>query len=168
MRADAINYAERARRLQHALPESKVNFLLVTHLPNIRYLTGFTGSAAALLLSPERATLFTDGRYTAQAKEEVRHAGIVIKSKSPVMAAAEWLDTRRRRARSRSLWLGIEPEWISAGIRDRLGTLLRGKFRLRSTPQLVERARMVKDAHEIRLHPRRHPTRSEPVSHCMQ
>jgi Xaa-Pro aminopeptidase len=151
MGAIATYHRGRLRRLQAALPDNKIDFLLVTHLPNIRYLTGFTGSAAALLLSPERATLFTDGRYIAQAKEEVRHASIVIKSKSPVTAAAEWLDTRRRRPRSKPLWLGVEPEWISAGMRDRLSSLLRGKFRLRSTPPLVERARMVKDAQEIRL-----------------
>jgi Xaa-Pro aminopeptidase len=151
MNAQAIKYAERVRGIQRTLPQSNVDFLLVTHLPNIRYLTGFTGSAAALLISPERATLFTDGRYIAQAKEEVRYASIVIKSKSPVTVAAEWLDTKRRRPRSKTLWLGVEPEWISAGMRDRLGTLLRGKFRLRSTSPLVERARMVKDAQEIRL-----------------
>ena len=37
--------------------------LLVCHLPNIRYLTGFTGTAARLLLTSNRIVLLTDGRY---------------------------------------------------------------------------------------------------------
>jgi Xaa-Pro aminopeptidase len=45
--------------------------------------------------------------------------------------------------------VGIEPESISAGMRDRLASVLKGRARLRSAPPLVERARMVKDAAEI-------------------
>jgi Xaa-Pro aminopeptidase len=45
--------------------------------------------------------------------------------------------------------VGIESEFITAGMRDRLASLLKGKARLRSAPPLVERARMVKDAAEI-------------------
>ena len=67
-----MDYAARLRSLQLVLPANKLDFLLVTHLPNIRYLSGFTGSAAALLVGGGGATLFTDGRYIAQAKEEVQ------------------------------------------------------------------------------------------------
>ena len=65
----------------------------------------------------------------------------------PVAAAAEWLAAQRRR--TTPLALGIEPESITAGTRDRLALALKGKVRLRSAPPLVERARMVKDAAEI-------------------
>ena len=92
----------RLRRLQPLLADNKLDFLLVTHLPNVRYLSGFTGSAAALLVSAEEGdVLFTDGRYIAQAKEEVKGASIVIASKSPVVAAAEWLAAQRRRSGTR-------------------------------------------------------------------
>jgi Xaa-Pro aminopeptidase len=143
-----MDHAGRLRRLQGALPESKLEFLLVTHLPNVRYLSGFTGSAAALLVSGRGARLFTDGRYIVQAKEEVRGADVMIVSKSPAVAAAEWLSSRRRMA-SRQLLLGIEPESLTAGMHDRLTGMLRGKARVRSAPPLVERARMVKDLNEI-------------------
>ena len=120
--------------------------LLVTHLPNVHYLCGFTGSAAALLVSDRGSILFTDGRYRTQAKEEVEGARIVIARKSPLVAAAEWLAGQRR---SSTTSVGIEPESISAGMRDRLASVLKGRARLRSAPPLVERARMVKDAAEI-------------------
>ena len=58
-----MDYAGRRRRLENALPENKLDFLLVTHLPNILYLTGFTGSSSALLTGEWGALLFTDGRY---------------------------------------------------------------------------------------------------------
>ena len=97
------------------------------------------------------ATLFTDGRYITQAKEEVANAHIVIGTKSPTVAAVELLAARRKRSGSERLSLGIEPESLSAGARDRLASALRGKARVHSAPPLVERARMVKDADEIRL-----------------
>jgi Xaa-Pro aminopeptidase len=51
---------------------------LVTPLPNICYLCGFSGSAGVLLVEPNRATLFTDSRYTFQACEEVSNARVEI------------------------------------------------------------------------------------------
>ena len=145
-----MDHAGRLSRLRSKLEESDLDSLLITHLPNIRYLCGFTGSAAAMLVSDRGSILFTDGRYRSQAKEEVGAASIVIARKSPLVAAAEWLVAERQRKRSATA-VGIEPESITAGMRDRLASMLRGsgKIRLRSAPPLVERARMVKDAAEI-------------------
>jgi Xaa-Pro aminopeptidase len=142
-----MDHAGRLSRLRSALGENDLDSLLVTHLPNIHYLCGFTGSAAALLVANRGAVLFTDGRYSAQAKEEVTGARIVIASKSPLVTAAGWLATNKER-RSSTL-VGIEPDSITAGMRDRLAGMLKGRARLRSAPPLVERARMVKDAAEI-------------------
>jgi Xaa-Pro aminopeptidase len=47
--------------------------LLIGHLPNVRYLTGFTGTAARLLLTSDRLVLLTDGRYKSVVQE--RQAG---------------------------------------------------------------------------------------------
>ncbi len=67
--------------------------LLLTHLPDVRYLSGFTGSSAALVLAGGRAVLFTDGRYTAQAKDEAAGTRVVIAKKPAVTAACEWLES---------------------------------------------------------------------------
>jgi Xaa-Pro aminopeptidase len=147
-----MDHAGRLSRLRSEFEENDLDALLVTHLPNVRYLCGFTGSAAALLVSACGAVLFTDGRYRTQAKEEVNAASIVIARQSPLVAVAEWLAARRKSLAPASLSLasvGIEPESIAAGMRDRLASVLKGKLRLGSAPPLVERARMVKDAAEI-------------------
>ncbi|MGA3197432.1 MAG: Xaa-Pro peptidase family protein [Terriglobales bacterium] len=146
-----MDHVARLRRLQPLLSSNKLDFLLVTHLPNVRYLTGFTGSSGVLLVARRSATFFTDGRYIAQAKEEVRNARIVIQSKPPMVAAAEWLAAQRKKSAAGPTILGIESESLSAGSRDRLAHTLRGKVQVRSAPPLVERARMIKDASEIRL-----------------
>jgi Xaa-Pro aminopeptidase len=147
-----MDHSGRLHRLRSAVDESHLDWLLVTHLPNIRYLCGFTGSAAAMVVSDRESILFTDGRYRTQAKEEVSGAKTVIARKSPLLAAAEWLAARRKkssRESSKREAIGIEAESMSAAMRDRVAGLLKGKARLRSAPSLVERARMVKDADEI-------------------
>jgi Xaa-Pro aminopeptidase len=143
-----MDYAARQRRLQTALEGNRLDLLLVTHLPDVRYLSGFTGSAAALLISQDGTTLFTDSRYIAQAKAEVRGVKVVISRTSPAIAAAERLAGTARR-RSATQRLGIESESVTAGLRDRIAKQLAGKARLRSAPPLVARARMIKDADEI-------------------
>ena len=72
--------------------KGKADGLLVTHLPDVRYLCGFTGSNAALVLVGGRAVLFTDGRYTGQAKAEAVGTKVVIAAKAAVIAACEWVE----------------------------------------------------------------------------
>lgn len=63
---------ERRRRLRARLASAGFDAFLVTSMANVRYLTGFTGSAGALVVSVEGADLLvTDGRYDRQAKAEV-------------------------------------------------------------------------------------------------
>ena len=69
-----------------------VQALIVTHLPDVRYLCGFTGSNAVLCVSATRAALFTDGRYIVQAKEQTQSARVVISEKSALGDACIWLE----------------------------------------------------------------------------
>ena len=53
-----------------------IDALLVTRLVNVRYLTGFTGSAAMLLVGRDGATFVTDGRYRDQSADQLAAAGV--------------------------------------------------------------------------------------------
>ncbi|HWZ81411.1 MAG TPA: Xaa-Pro peptidase family protein [Terriglobales bacterium] len=143
-----MDHRGRQRRLQAALADNNLDYLLVTHLPNVRYLCGFTGSAGALLVGERGATLFTDGRYRTQARSEASGAKIAIAGKSPAMAAVESLAASGMRSPTR---VGVEPQAMTLAQHDQLRTILKGKWKLVSAPPLVERARMVKDKEEIRL-----------------
>src|SRR5215207_3367379 len=64
----------RSARLSERLDDASCDALLVTNLTNIRYLTGFTGSAALLLVRPDELVFVTDGRYRDQATNELAAA----------------------------------------------------------------------------------------------
>ncbi|MGH9504471.1 MAG: M24 family metallopeptidase [Terriglobales bacterium] len=146
-----MDHEGRQTRLQNALSAHRLDALLVTHLPNVRYLCGFTGSAAVLLLTSTTTVFFTDGRYAAQARAEVKAAKIVIGGKASLAAAAEWMAAHPlKRGRALAVRLGIEGEHMSVAARNRLAGILGSNFRLRQAPLLTEKARMVKDEDELR------------------
>lgn len=122
--------------------------LLVTHGPDVRYLSGFTGSSGAVALAGGRGALFTDGRYTTQAKTEARGLKLVIDKRSPGVQAVEWLAAA-----------GVKKGAFDAGqtsvaalelMRKGLPGALRRSFFV-ATNGLVARIREVKDADEIEL-----------------
>jgi Xaa-Pro aminopeptidase len=145
-----MDHRGRQQHLRDSLSAQRLDALLVTHLPNILYLCGFTGSGGVLLVTEARSVLFTDGRYTAQARAEVKAAQVIIARKPPLAAAAEWLDAHRKGRRGASPFrIGIEGEHLTVAARTRLAAVLPPNFRLRGAPALIERARMVKDGEEI-------------------
>jgi Xaa-Pro aminopeptidase len=84
-------FRERLKRLRHRMSETGAAAVVVTHLSNVRYLAGFTGSAGILIVESSRAILFTDGRYAAQAPQQVKPAGVrvIIPQISILKAAGE-------------------------------------------------------------------------------
>ncbi|GAC1364660.1 MAG: Xaa-Pro peptidase family protein [Acidobacteriaceae bacterium] len=66
--------------------------LLVAHLPDVRYLCGFAGSSGVLVVAAGKLTLFTDGRYTEQAKKEAPDVKVILAKGSPLAAACAWID----------------------------------------------------------------------------
>jgi Xaa-Pro aminopeptidase len=81
--------------LRRRMSRAGIPGLLVTHLPDVRYLCGFTGSSAALAVTRRAARLYTDGRYKAQAAEEVAAAAVEIVANSPAIASVQWLAAQR-------------------------------------------------------------------------
>ena len=142
-----MNFHVRQRKLRQHLVSSRFDALLLSHLPNIRYLCGFTGSAGLLLVEESGSVFFTDVRYDTQAHEEVKGAKVVIAKKNLLHAVADFLGQRRRRDKG---WnVGIEAEHFMVSERSRLNKLRPSGVTLRDAPAIVERARMVKDEDEI-------------------
>ncbi len=123
-----------------------VEALLVTHLPDVRWLCGFSGSNAALAVTERQAVLFTDGRYTAQAREETRGARVVIAKRSALKEACALLAERVRHAafdpaHTTVADLGLMRSVVKAKVR-------RSFFEPLQAP-MVSDLRMVKDAGEL-------------------
>jgi Xaa-Pro aminopeptidase len=137
----SMDYSGRQKRLQLELQRLKLDAILITHLPNVRYLTGFTGSAAALLIGG-RQVFITDGRYAGQAREQVANPRVVV-SKTGALAGAVREIAARKPSR-----LGIEAEHMTVSTRSLLARELSG-CKLVETSGVVESLRMLKEVEEI-------------------
>jgi len=145
-----MDHRGRLKQLQTVFDRNSLDALLVTHLPNIRYLCGFTGTSGVLAIIEAGSVFFTDGRYSEQSRAEVQGARVVIARQPPLAAAAAWLvENKGKLGRKKSRRVGIESEHLTVAGRSQLARLLRSNFQLCETRGLVERARMVKDADEI-------------------
>src|SRR6266700_186519 len=138
-----MDHEGRLGRLRHVMEQRKLDALLITNLPNIRYLCGFTGSSGAIVATNADVTFFTDGRYADQARAEVQ-GNVRIVRKSALAAAAEWLAGKARLRR-----IGIEAAHLTIAERTLVAAALGNKARLIDTPPLVEGLRQVKEADEI-------------------
>ena len=145
-----MNYKRRQKQLQISLAGARFDALLVSHLPNIRYLCGFTGSAGALLVTEKQCVFFTDGRYTAQARTEVSGARIVIGRKAPMASLADWLKSQKSVARNLKR-TGFESEHVSFAAYRSLVKGMPSGIRLSPASGLVESIRVIKDDDELAL-----------------
>jgi Xaa-Pro aminopeptidase len=146
-----MDYKLRQNELRKRLASSQLDGHLVSHLLNIQYLCGFTGSAGLLLVEEAGSTFFTDVRYDTQGREEVKGAKVIIARKALLNALGERIAARRKKSRTKGWTIGIEAEHVTVAERKRLADLLPLGVRLRNAPALVEKMRMVKDEDELRL-----------------
>src|SRR5215472_2759327 len=137
--------------LRRKLTRAGLSGLLVTHLPDVRYLCGFTGSSAALAVTRRTARLFTDGRYTSQAAAEVEAAKFEIVTRAPAISAVEWLAAQLQSDQ----FAGFDPAFTTVAELHRwkkaLPPKLRRNFLSPIAAPLVEPLRLVKDEDELRI-----------------
>lgn len=135
--------AGRAGKLAAELHAATCDALIVTKLENIRYLTGFTGSAAMLVVTPSAMLLTTDGRYRDQAAEQLAEAG--VDAEIVVGAGAVQFEAIKARC-SASAGVGLEANNVTWSAMKRFTEVVGDK--LVATSGLVERLRIVKDEGE--------------------
>jgi Xaa-Pro aminopeptidase len=133
---------QRRQTVASGLAERKLDGLLISLGPNLRYLSGFTGSNGLLLLTPVRSILFTDPRYTIQAAQESTCDVRIAKGPlvDDVMAAVAKLRLRR---------VGYEPGMMSCDAYESLDSKLPAKDKLVAIRGWIEGLRMVKSPTEI-------------------
>ncbi|HHT9131045.1 MAG TPA: aminopeptidase P family N-terminal domain-containing protein, partial [Candidatus Tripitaka californicus] len=79
-----MNISNRLRRLRQKVIKKGLDGLVITKLPNVRYMSGFTGSEALILLTRDRFIFLTDFRYIEQAQGECKDLEIVERKRSPM------------------------------------------------------------------------------------
>lgn len=134
-------FAGRRQRAWERVAESAPDAFLVTSLVNIRYLTGFSGSNAVLLLAGDYALLGTDGRYVVQASQECPGLDLLIDRETLGAVARSCADRF-------SGPVAVESEHLSLAQFRALDDVLPD---IRETQGVVEGCRIIKDTAEMEL-----------------
>tara|TARA_B110000495_G_scaffold195044_1_gene202098 strand:+ start:671 stop:1720 length:1050 start_codon:yes stop_codon:yes gene_type:complete len=121
-----------------------VSALLISNIKNVSYLTGFTGSAGYLLITPNSQVLLSDSRYLAQLQDECAELDVDIRT-----AGSTMVDSVKRVAEdSKFNSLGFESTSLTKHEFDQLSSMT-PKIDWVPSVGLVESARAIKDKIEI-------------------
>ncbi|MEA2451079.1 MAG: Xaa-Pro aminopeptidase [Thermoleophilaceae bacterium] len=129
----------RPDRLVALLEQRSLDALVVTNLVNVRYLSGFTGSNAALVIAPEQRVFFTDFRYVTQSADQVPDFVRVKGERDLLGDVAERVSGR----------VGFEDATMTVRAYERLRGLVDDGVELVAAGNLVEELRAVKEAGEV-------------------
>lgn len=132
----------RRRTVGAGLAARCLDALLVSFGPNLRYLSGFTGSNGNLLVLPDESILFTDPRYTIQARQEATCRIQVLKGPLVAGVAAALAKPALRR-------IGYEPGRMTCEAFEALKGRLPMRASLEPAAGWIEELRMMKSASEI-------------------
>src|SRR4051812_5193503 len=132
----------RADRLVERLEEQSLDALVVTNLVNVRYLSGFTGSNAALVVTPEQRAFITDFRYVTQATEQVPDF-VRVKGERDLLGDVA------KRVSSPPTRVGFEDGSMTVRSYERLRGLVEDGVELVAAGNIVEGLRAVKEPDEI-------------------
>jgi Xaa-Pro aminopeptidase len=135
----------RLARVRGHTKAAGVDTLVVTHLPNIQYLTGFAGTAGAVVLGPDRCVLLVDSRYVTAAAALTASLGRLIAMETFEHSYDEAIiDVLRRDGSERA---GIEAAYLPVSRFH--GLAAAGAALVVPTERIVEQSRVIKDGLEI-------------------
>ena len=148
-----LDVASRLPRLSLSLKANNLDALLVTRLANIRYLSGFTGSAAMMLVTATGSTLFvTDGRYGEQSRDQLAEAGVDAAIAIAMAATAQLDAIAQAIADNETTRLGLEGHGITWDQERQFAARFAvavSNLEIVSAGTLVEDLRRVKDDGEV-------------------
>ncbi len=135
-------FLNRQEKLQSILADKNLDGIFVTNLTNVRYLSGFTGSAGSCLFTPDGQYFFTDGRYTEMSRNQVKGFERFISSNSHLT------NIKDQKLIKGDLTLGFEGDFVSVNQFSTMKDLF-PRVSWESTTRIVEELAAVKDASEI-------------------
>ena len=132
----------RADRLVESFSEAGIDLLLITHLTNLRYITGFSGSNGMAVVGPRVRRFITDFRYVERARQEVEGFDREQGPQDFVEALGDgWPDGELR--------VGFEDQHVSVKQHARLRAVIPERIELVPAGGLIETLRAVKESDEL-------------------
>tara|TARA_Y100001980_G_C14555552_1_gene344346 strand:+ start:1672 stop:2751 length:1080 start_codon:yes stop_codon:yes gene_type:complete len=135
-------YEKRINLIKNKIAEQKLDGLYVTNLTNVRYLTGFTGSAGSVLILEKSQHFFSDTRYDEQSKDQIKNYEIHMIENGYEQSI------KKINILTNDIKIGFESEHTSYHSYQKLKNILDNVNWL-ETSQIVEQAAAVKDSKEI-------------------
>lgn len=137
-----MSFKNRIEKLKVRLSNKKLDGIYVTNITNVRYLTGFTGSAGSILIVGEQQHFFTDGRYIEQSKEQVKN------SKIHIVGSSHYLAIEKEKLIKNDMIIGYESDYVSVSLFNAFKQTLK-KVQWEETSEIIEELAAVKDSLEI-------------------
>ena len=137
-----MSFQSRVENVKAQLSKDGLDGIYVTNLTNVRYLTGFTGSAGSMLILENEQYFFSDGRYKEQSREQIKNCQIQIVGSSHVMGI-EKLGVLKS-----DINIGFESDHVSVTMFNSFKKLL-SQVNWHATSGIIEKIAAVKDMHEI-------------------
>lgn len=143
---EPMDQSGRIELVRDRLDEAGCDALVVTKLENIRWLTGFSGSAAVVVVGPDRLVFTTDGRYGEQSEAELARAGVAAErtvaggegQKDTIVAALDGVGR-----------IGLEAEHVTWARQRRWASEWFPDAELVATEGLVDHLRITKEPGEV-------------------
>ena len=133
-----VYYSSRVNKVKEYLEKKGLDGFLITDIYNVRYLTGFSGSSAFLLLTTKKNIFITDFRYKEQTEKEIRGWDFFIQREGMVKVI-----------KNLSRKIGINKLGFESSVSYDVFAELSRDVNLKVIKNLVERLREIKDRHEI-------------------
>ena len=137
-----MSYQSRLDNFQNKLHTLNLDGMYITNLTNVRYLTGFTGSAGSLLVFDKEKHFFTDGRYIEQSKSQVKNCTIHI------VGGSHFQEISKKNLIIQNASVGFESDYVSVNLYESLKNLM-PSVKWQKTSGIIEKIAAVKDSLEI-------------------
>jgi Xaa-Pro aminopeptidase len=134
----------RLNALRSVFSKVKCDAFMVSHSPNVRYLSGFTGSNGMLLLTRSETIFFTDFRYKNQAAEQIGDAARIVICKNGLWPEAAKIIRHELIKR-----VGIEADHTTVSEANSIEKLIGNYASIIPTQNVVEKRRLLKDEDEL-------------------
>jgi Xaa-Pro aminopeptidase len=136
-------FENRQNKLKSVLAEQGLDGILITRLSNVRYISGFTGSAGSCIITPENDYFITDSRYMEQSKQEVKGFERFIDNGIHIEIA------QKNNLIPNGLKLAVEGDFLSLSLYNQLNDLF-PDIKWESTKMILENLAAVKDESELK------------------
>lgn len=133
----------RIKKLQAELKKRELDGVIVTHLPDVRYLCGFSGSAGMLFVSPKNVVFMTDGRYETQVAEELP-ADVEV-----FIDRAHYRRLKDEKIVRKGMTIGYQSQYVTVAAYEGMTSIFKKKVKMTPVGGMIRNLTAIKTEQEV-------------------